>query len=115
MDNPIPDFVLRDFAERCTNPRGAMPRYAHRWWSPGVSADVDTGRARSSQPAYDLPQKGETIRAYEIDQPTAERAVASWDRAHARWTTADHFVPCSELGRTPGAAYVVREGLGRWL
>jgi hypothetical protein len=114
MNNPIPDFVLRDFAERSANPRGMMPSYAYRWWTPNVSADVDTGRAKPTQTASERPPAGETIRVYETSPELASNALASWDRAHSRWVTSGFF-PRAELGRTPTVAVILRNGLGRVL
>jgi hypothetical protein len=86
MNNPIPDFVTKDFAARCANPRGQMSAYAHRWWTPGVAADVDTGRAASAQCAGCIPP-GEHVRVYEVSPETAGQALTKWDNRHARWST----------------------------
>jgi hypothetical protein len=110
MNNPIPDFVTKDFAARCANPRGQMPAYARRWWTPGVAADVDSGYAASTQCAGCI-LPGEQVTVYDADPADSGRAVASWNRAHHRWNTLPRS-PRSELGRTPDAAAIFREGFG---
>jgi hypothetical protein len=83
----VPDEVEPgDLAERGANPRGQMPSYAVRSWEEGVHADVDSGRARSTQTSYERPQ-GELIMVRDHDPVDAFEAASSWDRANSRWAT----------------------------
>lgn len=79
------DLIHWDFCARCANPRGLMPPYVARWWTPGVSADADSGRAASTQ-AHGRPT-GEVISVRDYDIADTFAAEARFARRHARWST----------------------------